>query len=113
MSRDAHRSNPDSRAAPPQAGMARNGEAVPDELPYDQDKPPRDPPAGANPTLWRLGYLVYETHWRLNDGHCNCGEAWLCGPAQLAREQMRLACHIGQPGAAVEEHPARQPEPGA
>ncbi len=86
---------------------------MPEELPYDPDKPPRDPPTGANPTLWRLAYLVYETHWRLNDGFCNCGETWMCSPAQLAREQMRVACHVVEPCTAELERPAQQAERGA
>ncbi len=64
------------------------------DLPYDQDQPPRDPPTGANPTLWQLAYLVYETHWRVADGFCQCGERWLCCAAQLARSQMRAACGL-------------------
>ncbi len=94
--------------SPSKQATGKERKAAPDELQYDPDVPPRDPPPGANPTLWRLAYLVYEAHWRRADGFCNCGELWLCGPAQLAREQMRVACHIGPSGTAEDRVPVRQ-----
>ncbi len=86
---------------------------MPDELPYDPEQPPREPPAGADTALWRLAYLVHEAHRPRVAGLCTCGRAYPCAAAKFADDQLRQACHIGRSGTAEKKRPARQSEPGA
>jgi hypothetical protein len=67
-----------------------------DALPYDPADPPREPPPGAHPTLWRLAYLVHARHRRGADGSCaECKQhPWPCDAGQLATDQMRFACGV-------------------
>jgi hypothetical protein len=64
---------------------------------WDPERPPAEPPEGADPLLWRLAFGLYSDHRPHNDGFCvTCGEFWPCAPRRLADQGFAAA--LGPPG---------------
>src|SRR5947207_15212688 len=59
-------------------------------LSFDPVDPPADPPAGADPLMWRLAYALHREHQPEWEGPCratscrNVGARWPCPPSKLA-----------------------------
>lgn len=64
---------------------------------WDPDHPPAEPPAGADPLLWRLAYGLHRDHRPQTDGFCmTCREFWPCRPRHLAGQGFLAA--VQSPG---------------
>ena len=56
------------------------------------DGPTAEPPAGADPLLWRLAYGLHRDHRAQPDGSCvTCRQAWPCAPRGLADRGLSAA----------------------
>jgi 8-oxo-dGTP pyrophosphatase MutT (NUDIX family) len=59
-------------------------------LPFDPEDPPSEPPAGADPLMWRLAYTVHSEHLPEWEGWCKApscrgiGARWRCRSSKLA-----------------------------
>jgi hypothetical protein len=59
---------------------------------WDPEHPPAEPPAGADPLIWRLAYGLYRDHYPHTDGFCvTCREFWPCAPRRLADQGFSAA----------------------
>ena len=60
-------------------------------LPYDPERPPREPPTDADPLTWMLAYGLHVEHQPGTDGFCSAlacrphAKLWPCDASALAR----------------------------
>jgi hypothetical protein len=64
----------------------------------DPEQPSAEPPAGADPLIWRLAFGLHRDHRPHNDGFCQtCRAYWPCAPHNLAR--LGFVAAVRSPGA--------------
>ncbi len=76
-------------------------------VPFDPVNPPRHPPRGVDPLLWRAGHQVWSDHRVARDGRCTaraCRDAftdWPCPPRRLGVVALMAAAGTRAPWASL------------
>jgi hypothetical protein len=74
---------------------------------FDRANPPKEPPRGADPLLWRLSYQVWTDHQPAADRFCQAGTCrlafclWPCPKHRLATVGLLAAAGTRAPWASL------------